>query len=188
MKDYPAVDLILGKECQTKMGRGGIKPLQYKIFTPQMQRRITAYLNNGGNIFISGQFVGSDIWDSRVAAPNKVDKDFATNMLKYKWRVGQAATGGGLKAARSPLMKFSGTFDYHNELNSECYVVESPDAIEPADKAASTVLRYGQNNLSAAVAYKGHYRTFVMGVPFETLRTADERQQLMKQIINFFQK
>ena len=188
LADYPMVDLILGKECQTKMGRGGVKPLQFKAFPTSLQQRITAYLHQGGNIFISGQFVGSDIWDSRVAPARQEDKDFATNILKYKWRVGQAATGGGLKTARSPLMDFRGHFDYYNELNSDCYVVESPDAIEPATKDVWTVMRYAQNNLSAAVAYKGSYRTFIMGVPFETLRTAGEREQLMKSIVDFLQK
>ena len=188
LADYPIVDLILGKECQTKMGRGGVTPLQFKTFTVPMQQRITAYLNQGGNIFVSGQFVGSDIWDSRVAAPKQEDKDFATGVLKYKWRVGQAATGGGIKTARSPLMDFSAHYDYYNELNSDCYVVESPDAIEPATKDAWTVMRYAQNNLSAAVAYKGNYRTYVMGVPFETICSPDDRAQLMKQILDFFQK
>jgi hypothetical protein len=85
-------------------------------------------------------------------------------------------------------MDFSAHYDYYNELNSDCYVVESPDAIEPATKDAWTVMRYAQNNLSAAVAYKGNYRTYVMGVPFETICSPDDRAQLMKQILDFFQK
>ena len=63
-------------------------------------------------------------------------------------------------------------------------MVESPDAIEPSVPSAYTVMRYEENNLSAAVAYPGSdYRTFVMGVPFETLR--DERPRLMKEITDF---
>ena len=81
-------------------------------------------------------------------------------------------------------LKQKGHYDYWNTLNSECYVVESPDAIEPSVPEACTVMRYEENNLSAAVAYAGSdYRTFVMGVPFETLR--DERARLMKEITDF---
>ena len=47
-------------------------------------------------------------------------------------------------------------------------------------------MRYPENNISAGVAYKGDYKTFVMGVPFETLRTAAERAELMKGILSFF--
>ena len=59
LNDYQTVDLILGKECQTKMGRGGITPLQYKTFSQPMQEAITAYCNQGGNIIVSGAFVGT---------------------------------------------------------------------------------------------------------------------------------
>ena len=30
LNDYKYADLILGKECQTKIGRGGVKPLEFK--------------------------------------------------------------------------------------------------------------------------------------------------------------
>ena len=54
-------------------------------------------------------------------------------------------------------------YTYYNELNAESYVVESPDAIEPATNEAFTILRYSENNLSAGIAYKGKYKTFVTG-------------------------
>mgnify|MGYP000629910633 FL=1 len=37
MREYRYVDLILGKQCQTKMGRGGVKPLEFKTFSKPMQ-------------------------------------------------------------------------------------------------------------------------------------------------------
>lgn len=72
------------------------------------------------------------------------------------------------------------------ELNTDSYVVESPDAIEPATKEAYTVMRYSENNLSAGVAYQGSYKTCVLGFPFESLRTAEERDCLMNAILTFF--
>ena len=82
--------------------------------------------------------------------------------LKYKWRVGQAATMGKVKSVASPFPALSGNYTYHNELNADSYVVESPDAIEPATKDAHTVMRYSENNLSAGVAYQGDYKTCVL--------------------------
>ena len=186
LNDYQTVDLILGKECQTKMGRGGITPLQYKTFSQPMQEAITAYCNQGGNIIVSGAFVGTDLWDNRLATPEEADKKFATDVLKYKWRVGQAALKGKVKSVASPFPLLTGNYTYHNELNEESYVVEAPDAIEPASKDAYTVMRYSENNLSAGVAYQGDYKTYIMGFPFETIRTEAERETLMKAILTFF--
>lgn len=186
LNDYQYTDLILGKECQTKMGRGGIAPLEFKTFSKPMQDAITAYCNQGGNIFISGAYVGTDLWDNRLAKAEDADKKFATEVLKYKWRVGQAATMGRVKCVASPFTAFTGNYSYHNDLNSDSYVVESPDAIEPASKEAYTMMRYSENNLSAGVAYAGSYKTCVLGFPFESVRTENERNVLMNAILSFF--
>ena len=85
--------------------------------------------------------------------------------------MGQAATEGKVKCVASPFPALSGNYTYHNELNADSYVVESPDAIEPATKDAYTVMRYSENNL---------------GFPFEALRTASEREALMNAILTFF--
>ncbi|MEL5892272.1 xanthan lyase [Bacteroides sp. GD17] len=186
LNDYKYTDLILGKECQTKMGRGGVKPLEFKTFSKPMQDAITAYCNQGGNIFISGAYVGTDLWDNPLAPAEEADKKFATEVLKYKWRVGQAAIMGKVKSVASPFPALSGNYTYYNELNADSYVVESPDAIEPATKDAYTVMRYSENNLSAGVAYQGAYKTCVLGFPFEAIRTDSERELLMNAVLTFF--
>lgn len=183
LQDYPFVDLILGKEKQTKMGRGAMA-LEFKTFTPSMQQALTDYCQKGGSLFISGAYVGSDLWDNPMA--NQTDKDFATEVLKYKWRAGQAAIEGKVKSVTSPYSVLGIQYTYYNELNAESYVVESPDAIEPATNEAFTVLRYSENNLSAGIAYKGKYKTFVTGFPFESLRSESERESLMKSVLDFF--
>ena len=186
LNDYKYVDFILGKECQTKMGRGGIMPLEFKTFSKPMQDAIAAYCSQGGNIFISGSYVGTDLWDNRLAKAEDSDKKFATEVLKYKWRTGQAATMGKVKSVASPFAVLTGEYSYHNELNPDSYVVESPDAIEPAGKEAYTVMRYSENNLSAGIAYRGAYKTCVLGFPFESIRTESEREALMKAVLTFF--
>jgi len=187
LQEYPVVDLILGKECQTKMGPGSILPLTYKTFDKEMQQAITAYCNGGGNIFVSGAYVGTDLWDNWLAESDPEDQAFATDVLKYKWRVNQAALMGKVKTVASPFASFNGNYEYFNELNPESYVVESPDAIEPAAEGAYTIFRYSENNLSAGVAYQGAYKTCVLGFPFESIKTPAEREQMMKAILAFFQ-
>ncbi len=188
MNDYKYVDLILGKQCQSKMGREGVKPLEFKTFSEEMQNAISDYCRTGGNFFVSGAYVASDLWDNRLAKADEKDKKFAMEVLKYKWRTGQAARNGKVKGVASPFPAIKGNYTYHQELNPESYVVESPDAIEPAVRGAFTVLRYSENNLSAGIAYKGDYKTCVLGFPFESVRTPEEREQLMKAILAFFEQ
>lgn len=185
LKDYELVDLILGKQYQSKMGKGGYQPLEFKTFTAEMQQALTAYLQQAkGKLFVSGAYVASDLWDNPLAEKKEADVKFATEILKYQWRVNQAAKHSGLKSVQSTLSKVGDHYDYSDTLNEDCYIVEAPDALEPACPEAQTVMRYTENNLSAAVAYKGEYSTYIMGVPFETLRTAAERNALMKTVIN----
>lgn len=193
LSSYVFVDLILGKQCQTKMGRGGTAPLEFKTFTPSLELQLTKYLNLGGRLMVSGAYVGSDLWDNPLRIPEsqldreelRKDQAFAQKVLKYKWRTGQAATGGNVYWTMPQPGSHPRSFNYYNRLNAESYVVESPDAIEPADTTAQTVMRYGENNLSAAVAHIGKdYATFVMGVPFEAIRETGRRNALMQQILH----
>lgn len=186
---YRYVDLILGKQCQTKMGRGGVTALQYKTFNEAMQQALTAYCKEGGRLIASGAFVGSDLWDNRVAESRKEDQLFATEILKYKWRVGQAARRGEVKCVDTRMGTTGERYTFCHQLDSERYVVESPDAIEPACPEASTVLRYAENNLSAAVAYRGNdYRTCILGFPIESLQDKEQVERLMRNIMNFMEE
>jgi len=186
MDDYEYVDFILGKQKQTKMGRGGVTPLEFNTFNKKMQQKLTAYcLQKKGNLFISGAYVGSDLWDNCLIKSNKADRDFAINILKYKWCSGQASIMGGIKSVVSPFM-FAGKYKYFNKPNSKSYVVESPDAIEPADRSSFTIFRYSENNLSAGIAYKGLYKTCILGFPFESIRNPSARERMMKYILDFF--
>lgn len=185
MSHYPMVDLILGKQCQTKMGNGKNFPLEFKTFSSVMQQKVTQYLQQqGGRFFTSGAYVGTDLWDNPLVLPTDSDKKFAQEVLKFKWRANQAAKSGGIKQVRSEFAPAGGNFNYSDTLNAQCYIVESPDAIEPACSEAHTVFRYAQNNLSAAVGYKGEkYSTFIMGVPFEAITEEQKRQELMQTIL-----
>lgn len=185
LADFPMVDLILGKQCQTKMGNGRSFPLQFKTFSPAMQQQITQYLQQaGGRFFVSGAYVGTDLWDNPLVQPTDSDKAFAREVLRFQWRANQAANGGGIRQVRSEFAPTGGLYHYSDTLNAQCYIVESPDAIEPAGSGAYTVLRYAQSNLSAAVAYRGEkYSTFVMGVPFEAVTDVQKRRELMQTIL-----
>lgn len=182
--DYRAVDLILGKQRETVLARGACPP-EFRAFPPELQLALADYCNGGGNLLVSGAYVGSDLWESDTTGASK---EFAANTLKFKLRTGRAAVRGSVRSVASPYKTLKGDYDYNHELNGDCYVVESPDAIEPAADGAFTVFRYAENNLSAGVAYKGAYKVCTLGFPFETVLTDERRDSLMRGILEFFEQ
>ena len=185
LNDYPVVDLILGKQKLTSVGRGAYPP-RFKTFPDSLQARIADYCQSGGSIFVSGAYVGSDLWNNGQGKES--DKEFAQSVLKYKFRTGHAAVTGNVKSVFSPFPQLTGEFHFYNRLNPGVYAVESPDAIEPADEGSHTVFRYSENGLSAGVAYSGDYKTCVLGFPFETISDELLRNQLMQGLLDFMEK
>jgi hypothetical protein len=184
LNDYRATDLILGKQKQTQIGREGAMPPRFKTFPDSLQSKIRAYCGQGGNIFVSGAYVATDLWDNPWIKAS--DQSFARDVLKYMWRTGHAAVTGQVKNVVSPHAQFSdGQYQFHTQLNPTFYAVESPDALEPATPDAHTIFRYSENNLSAGIAHSGDYKTCVLGFPFETIQDEEARQRLMDEIISF---
>ena len=181
--DYKLVDLILGEQKETLWGND-TNSCKYRTFSVNLQRELRRYVTSGGALFVSGAYVASDNWLSLNAT--KADKQFVKEVLHIEWRADRAAQDGNLKAVYSPNAQFSGEYQFAQQLNEDIYAVESPDAIVPVGANAYTVMRYAQNNNSAAVAYSGaDYRVVTCGFPFETLLTPEMRNTLMTQILEF---
>lgn len=191
--DTPAiVDLILGKQKEIKRGRG-VYGTDCKTFTPAMQARIKNLTAQGTNFFISGSYVATDLWDnpSSDEIVAKADQEFAKNVLGYAWRESRAAVEGGAYQVPTPFKAFGkGSYTFNQQLGPDCYAVESPDGVMPADKdRAATILRYTENNIAAGSAFDaGTYRTVVIGFPFETISEPDSQVKLMRQILDFLKK
>ena len=190
-KDEPMiVDLILGKQKEIAQGRG-VYGTKFKTFPTELQQRIKALTDAGADIFVSGAFVATDLWDNKFSSPEvaKADQQFATEVLGYHWRVGQASETGQAYQVPTRFKQFTGgDYQFSATLNQECYAVESPDSFYPADdKKGATFMRYTENNLIAGTAFDNdsRYRTVVLGFPFETIDSAEARASLMKQVLNF---
>jgi hypothetical protein len=184
MNQYKMVDLILGKQKQTFIGNAKKTP-EFKTFPLALQQSIRLYCLNGGNLLVSGAFIGSDLCESEK--PVQIDKIFIENILKYKFRTSQASVSGNVNMVNSPYKYFKKSgMSYYDQPNSISYFVESPDAIEPVGEGSFTICRYAENNLSAGVAYSGIYKTCALGFPFETLQSEKDRVKLMESILLFF--
>lgn len=189
--DTPAtVDLILGKQKETKPGRAAYGT-RFKIFTPELQARLSEVTAAGANVFASGSYVATDIWNNPCSTDSvaALDKSFARDVLGFCWRESHAAVTGEAYQVLSRFKDFGkGSYDFHTVLGDECYAVESPDSFYAADpERGCTFMRYKENNLVAGTAFdSGKYRTVVVGFPFETIKGAENRNHLMKQILDFF--
>ena len=195
---YKTVDLICGKQLTTQIGRKGASAPRYQVFTPALRSQIERLAEAGGNILVSGAYVGSDLWepvfqfesDSTYTADYvTAGRKFAQEVLHYKWRTNSAAVRGEVKGVQNPLGIVPGSrYIFNQERNGRIYAVESPDGIEPVGTGAYTVFRYKENNISAGVAYQGDYKTVILGFPVETLDSQEQIDCLMQEVVRFFSK
>lgn len=189
-----ALDLICGKQVTTSIGSGMIQ--NYTVFTPAMQSQLRKFTAQGGNILVSGSYIGTDLSESifpvqkdSIVAADAVK--FAADVLGYKHQAGQASRTGQAKAARNQSVDFSvlGTIGFHNIVNPDCYSVESPDGLAPASASAKTVLRYSDTGISAGVGYEANgYKTICLGFPIEVLHNEEDIYKLINITLEFFKK
>ena len=84
-----------------------------------------------------------------------------------------------------------GAYRFNSDWRRDCYRVETADRLE-AVEGAFPVMRYAGGGV-AAVAYDGSTtgdtgvsaRSFVVGFPFESLRSEVERDRLMHDVLQF---
>ena len=183
LNNYKSVDLILGKQKQTFVGNAKKTP-DFKTFPLALQQSLENYCQQGGSLFVSGAYIGSDLCESINSQPS--ERLFLEKVLKFRYQTSHASTGGGVKVVSSPLRVFRKMdFSYFNQPNSEAYYVESPDAIEPVVDESYCICRFTENNRSTAVAYAGLYKVCSFGFPFEAIQLEKDRNVLMDEILTF---
>ena len=144
-----------------------------KAFNHNMQRILTEYTQQGGNILMSGSYIGSE-----MNSPDEMI--FTENILKY-------THGGSMRGVTTGNVSgINNQYAFPIKINEETYAVPAPDCILPTGGAYSTFV-YTPGNYGAGIGYKGtDYRTFILGFPLESIRGAQQRGSIMKAILNFF--
>ncbi|MDE6855987.1 MAG: fibronectin type III domain-containing protein, partial [Muribaculaceae bacterium] len=152
LSDYKTIDLILGKQKATTIGRGN-KGAEFFAFPQKLRNALTGFLDKGGDLIVSGQYVASDLRDTRN------DNDAARwgeEVLCVTIPESASATfDGHIDGMDSPLKSSLGSrrYAYSNTLNSDHYIVEYPDAIIPTQKAdeSATFLRFSETHAAAGL-------------------------------------
>lgn len=156
--DYSLLDLIFG--LQRNVGK-------YEIFSNRLQAAILDYTKAGGNILLSGAFLGHE------------GGSFAEKTFSYIFRSPFAATDGLVSVPDSKE-----TFALQMMPSDKRYFLQNVDAIDPKYRGTKKLLFYNQNRLPAALLYEKNYKSIVVGFPLEALQTQD----MVNSVVNYLLK
>lgn len=167
-----STDIICGKQKDT-------------VFTESLQKAIMTYAGKGGNILVSGAFIGRD-GESSCST-----KKFMSDVLGYKWITGHASRTGYI--GYSPDIRFQTTSSpagkFTNVPNDRRYCVESPDGLSPTGTDGKVIMRYTDSGISAGIRHigKGH-RTVCLGFPIEALEDEESVYDIISATLDFFKR
>jgi len=178
---YKYIDLILGEEKEVP-GPKSTSKREFRAFPKSLQRKITHYCDLGGDLFISGAYVGSDLLDNNN---DSLDMKFGQEVLKFSFRTDHAVKNGDVTSINTKFFPLMKSFRFNTDFSSEFYKVESPDAIEAYGSGSKTIFRYTENNTSAAIAHTGESNIVVFGFPFESIKNGKNRDRIMRSILIF---
>lgn len=185
---YDIIDLILGKQKLTITGNGNTG-MRYFTFSKKLQEELKKFTSHGGDLIVSGQYILSDLYDSRSAAGSK---EFAKTVLGISPDEGLKPYTGKLSVNSTAFGSSisSRSIDYSSTLNEKQYIVENPDMIRPSGEIDSDIFMKFSDSGSPAglITKKGNSRGVVMVIPFETIKGEETRNQLMKEFINYLEK
>ena len=173
LSNYAMVFWILGEESTAD-----------QTFSLQEQNAVIAYLENGGNFFVSGAEIG---WDLDHYNNGRA---FYRDYLKAKYVADDANV---YQFSGAPGSIFEGLTGMRFDNGSHgTYDVDWPDCIEPS--GGSTVcLNYDGTSYHAAIQYEGRFgtstksaRLVYLGFPFETIYPEADRNKIMERVVQFF--
>ncbi len=181
LSKYKMIDFIFGEEKKTSAPKYKNK-IEFEVFPISLREKITAYLNGGGKIFLSGAYLGTDLYSDIDSSGIR----FANDVLKFKLKTGHAAKTGKVFSVADNFYPAKNIIEFNTTFNDSIYKVEAPDELG-AVKGSEVLLRYGENNFSSAIGYKDQYGVVLFGFPFETILGEKQRNAIMKSVLNYLE-
>ena len=157
---YQMMDVIMGVQ---KID--GYSSRLYKTFTPALQQALTQFTLSGGNVMVSGAYIGSD-----MMAPQ--EQQFTADIFKYQ------LTGVQPNDSITTITGMNTELTVYGRMNEVGYPVPRMDIISPVEGAFPT-MAYRPVGQSAAVAYQGNdYHSLAFGFPLESITDAQVRRSI----------
>ncbi len=185
---FDVVNVVLGEEKRTD--GPGHRATMYEALPAGMREALSLARDAGSSLLLSGAHVATDSAGPRA---DSLSRDWAEKELSFRWRTDHASERGrvnllpdalGDATAAGGAAELAGGVLFNTEYGQTVYRVESPDALEPV-QAAETLMRYADNNMSAAIGRSGPQGVVVLGFPFETVHGEDVRRELMKTLLTY---
>jgi hypothetical protein len=179
---FSVLDIIFGEE-KTTSHFYGFKKRDFSLFTPEMRSAITEYVSGDqAKLFVTGAYVGTDL----DLCGDTLARKFAADVLHYRSMTNHASKSGRIFPVNELKPEFPTEFSFVQGYHPTIYKVESPDAIEPKGEKARVLFRYKSDNKTAGICFDGNYHTVVIGFPFETIHTDQQRDELVGQILKYW--
>jgi hypothetical protein len=149
------------------------------VLTDALHQRLSTYLLSGGNLLLSGSYLGT------AAQGNTSVRVFLKDLLGCRFvkaNRNAADTSVGVKDDRSFNLQLP------REWNPDVYPVVAPEVLAPVAPSDNNfaLFAYADSRQPAAVANSApNHRTIVLGFPFEVTGTADTRAAAMATLLQW---
>lgn len=178
---YPFVDFIFGEEKKTLPPKSNSPiGIEFQTIPDALKEKIRTYLQLGGKVFMSGSYIGSDLYTD----PDSSGIKFANEVLRLKLKSGYASRTGEVYSINDKFSKTGTSFLFNTSFNQNIYKVEAPDQLG-ATNGSELLLRYSENEFGAAVGFSEGRGAVIFGFPFETIIEETRRNEIMKAVLNY---
>ena len=136
-----------------------------------MQKKISAYTHHGGNLLVSGAYIGRDM-------QQEDERNFLKDILKVSFAGIETYGGDSIKGLNLQI-------PIYRDWNAEHYALQNSDVLIPTSSDAFSAFSYADKQ-SAGVAYKGRQRAAItMGFPFTSIKGTHLRSKAMNALLTF---
>ena len=190
-----------GQEILLKLSKtaslSGVKNLYFNVgwsfpsLTDSNVIELTKFLDNGGNMMISGQDIGWETWNTTTPYGTTATKNFFTNYLNASWNADGGSTNSTLRAVTTDAIygnvPVSGIINRYGANPDDGTLYMYPD--ELTETSTGNAIFY-YNNSQAAVAgvrsKNAAYKTVYLAVSLEMIADQAVRNQIMKLTYDWF--
>lgn len=176
---YTAVDLIMGKQRTTPIGRG-VMGYRHEAFSDALRVALSDYLRGGGALIVSGCHAIGDMWLSPLA--KEEDRVWSREVLGVAYGGDMIPTDGIAHTVARTLRRRPYEVRISTMMDPDSYAIERCDVVNPSSEGAATIICYDDTMQSAAVVAED---VITLGFPIEAVVDDVERDMLVSSILKY---
>lgn len=167
---FDVIDLYMG--LQRERNDAIVNRPAYYAVNPALTTILANYTHQGGALLVSGSYLGEESQERPCTQTLLEDVLHA----RYEESITDWDEQG--------ICGLGTTLEIPRWINPEHFPVTRPEVLIPTEEAFTPFI-YEHSHRSAAVAYSGHYRSVLLGFPFEAIRSKYDRDLVMISLLDF---